>query len=44
MCLSKNFKKEDYEKINERGKCLYKSCILKWEDIDSKLCSEGWKN
>ena len=44
MCLSKHFKKEDYEKINERGKCLYKSCILKGEDIDSKLCSEGWKN
>ena len=43
MCLSKHLRK-DFEKINERGKCLFKNCILKGANIDSKLCSEGWKN
>ena len=44
MCLSKHFKKEYYEKIHKRGKCLFTSCILKGANIDSKLCFEGWKN
>ena len=44
MCLSKHFKKEYYEKINERGEFLFTSCILKGANIDSKLCFEGWKN
>ena len=33
MCLSKHFKKEDYESINESGRCLYKSNVLKGEIV-----------
>ena len=33
MCLSKHFKKEDYENINESGRCLYKSNVLKGEIV-----------
>ena len=33
MRLSKHFKKEDYERINKSGRCLYKSCVLKGEIV-----------
>ena len=35
MCLGKQFKKEEYEKIDERRKCWFKSCILKAETIEA---------